>query len=187
MSTKPESAGGHIPPEPLFDLTGFVRRFFFTHRLLRIWLIFIGIIALTVALNQWAVDWVNKGLTAVTAEMTAFVLRLLGEQARTNGRMLIASPCTFEIIGECTAYYPIGVYIAAVMAYPCRMRTRLVGVGLGVPALVLINLGRVVSLCYAYQWFRSDFETLHVVVWQSLMMFLTFLLWTISCFLTTVT
>ena len=164
-------------PETRLDLADHIGRFFARHRLLKIWLIFAGIIALTAAFHQWATYWVNVWLAEVTAEMAAFTLRMLGEEAKTNGTMLLASPCTFEIIGECTAYYPIGVFIAAVMAYPCKLRPKLIGVALGVPALLVINLVRLITLCYAYSWFREAFETLHLVVWQSLIMILTFFLW----------
>ena len=82
-----------------------------------------------------------------------------------------------RIIPECTAVYPIGLFACGVLAFPCGWRRRLAGIGLGVPVLVLINLLRLVSLCYLGERFPSLFDTAHLLVWQSLMIFLTVLTW----------
>ena len=143
------------------------------------WLIFLAIIALLVAVDEWASYWVNVRFAELTAQATAWAMWLLGAQGRAEGALLVTSVCTFEIIGECTAYYPCALFIAAVFAYPCRWTRKLLGIGLGIPMLLLGNVVRLVSLCYLYRWFPLDFEMLHVLVWQSLILVFTIFLWNV--------
>ena len=69
------------------------------------------------------------------------------------------------------------IFIAAVIAHPARWGRRLLGIGLGVPALVVINIVRLVSLCYVGALRPDLFDVAHELVWQSLMVFLTVVLW----------
>ena len=41
----------------------------------------------------------------------------------------------------------------------------------------MINQVRLVSLFYIGHWFPGSFQTAHLVVWQSLMIFATVILW----------
>lgn len=143
----------------------------------RRWLVFLGVVAVMALLDEWASFWVNEELARLTAAVTAFLLRLAGAEGEAVGTFVQARHCSFEIIGECTAYYPCALYIAAVLAYPTSVRARLQGLALGVPALLAVNQLRLVSLCWVHGVAPEHFETAHVVVWQSLIMFATVLLW----------
>ena len=73
-------------------------------------------------------------------------------------------------------YWPVlfaAIFLAAVVAYPCRWRAKILGVGLGLPAVMLLNQLRLVSLCFLFRWDPAHLETAHVLVWQSLIVFLT--------------
>jgi exosortase/archaeosortase family protein len=82
-----------------------------------------------------------------------------------------------QVIGECTAYYPFAVFLAAVLAYPAGWQSKAVGIACGLPAVVAVNQLRLVSLAYINQWKPSAVDVAHVVVWQSLIIFLTLVLW----------
>ena len=60
----------------------------------------------------------------LTAQMTAWALRLLGAEAQANGRLVSSSVFSVEIIWECTAVFPIAVFVAAVLAYPCSWASK---------------------------------------------------------------
>jgi exosortase/archaeosortase family protein len=145
--------------------------------LIRQWLAFLAWISAFVALAQWAVNWVNVRLAEYTASALAAILSLLGWGGRAEGIEVHSRLCHFQIIGECTAYYPCAIYISAVLSYPCPLRTRLVGLLLGLPALLAINQGRLLTLCWIYHYHYERFETVHLLVWQSLIVFFTVLLW----------
>ena len=156
--------------------TSFFRR---NWGLFKNWILFVIVMGLFVAVDQRFYLWVNTVLVEWTTELTAGVLRLLGQSGRADGRWLWSSICSFEIIGECTAYYPVAIFVSAVIAFPARWTRKIFGVGVGVPAVLLLNQVRLVSLCYIHHWFPEQFEFLHVVVWQSLIVILTVVLWLI--------
>lgn len=147
--------------------------------LLKSWAIFVSALALMLAVSEWRSDWVNVLIPRWTAQTTGWALSALGQKATVNGVIVSCSKCTFEIIGECTAFFPGAILVAAILASPCVLRSKLVGLGLGIPALYLINLVRLVSLCFIYRSYPQAFEMVHLLVWQSLMIFLTILLWII--------
>jgi len=141
------------------------------------WALFLGFLGAMMALNEWKVAWVNLHFATFTAQVMAWILGVLGQNGHATGVHVSSSICSFRIIGECTAYYPLSIFIAAVLAFPSPWSRRILGVLLGVPALLLINQVRLVSLCYIYRPYRELFDTIHIVVWQSLIIFFTVVLW----------
>ena len=153
---------------------GFLRRY---GALFKHWVLFLGFLGAMIALNEWKVEWVNYHFTAFTAHFMAWLLKLLGQHGQATGLHVSSSICNFRIIGECTAYYPLSIFVAAVLAFPSPWRRRILGVLLGVPVMLLINQVRLISLCYIYRPYRELFDTIHIVVWQSLIIFFTVVLW----------
>jgi len=141
------------------------------------WAIFLGILGATVAINEWQTSWVNIHFAKATAEFMGLITRLLGEGGSVTGIHISTNVCKFKIIGECTAYYPISIFIAAVLAFPVPWLRRIVGVLVGVPILLVINQGRLISLCYLFRAYPDEFEMIHLVVWQSLIIFFTVFVW----------
>lgn len=144
----------------------------FTH-----WAIFLGILGATVAINQWQITWVNIHFASFTAEVMGWIMRTFGEGGAVHGIHVSTNVCKFKIIGECTAYYPMSIYIAAVLAFPVPWFRRFVGVLVGIPILFVINQGRLISLCYLLRVYPDEFEMIHLLVWQSLIIFFTVFIW----------
>jgi exosortase H (IPTLxxWG-CTERM-specific) len=147
--------------------------------ILRAWTVFAAMIALfttlLLVLNLYTGfdDWLNRA----TAAMLAGALWLLGAGGQTVGTIVTSKVFSAEIITECTAIFPIMIFLAAVIAYPSRWKQKLWGIVLGVPAILFVNLIRLVSLFYIGYWFPSVFETAHLLVWQSLIIFFAVLFW----------
>lgn len=118
-------------------------------------------------------DWLNHA----TAAMLAGALWLLGAGGQSIGTVVTSKIFSAEIITECTAIFPIMIFLAAVIAYPSGWKKKLWGILLGVPAIIFVNLIRLVSLFYIGYWFPSVFETAHLLVWQSLIIFFAVLFW----------
>ena len=145
---------------------------------LRAWLIFVVVYAALMAiLFLWAAPLVNRGLAPLTARATAWNLRLIGAGGYAVGTRVTSPLLTVEIITECTAIFPLIIFLAAVVSFPAPRRRKILGLALGVPALLVINQVRLVSLFYIGHWFPGAFQTAHLVVWQSLMIFATVLVW----------
>jgi archaeosortase B (VPXXXP-CTERM-specific) len=158
--------------------TAYARIFWNRHRIvIRSLLIFIVAIGAFQAIIdgigynfwQYVMSW--------TARMTAWGLSAIGFEAQADGRFVNSSLLDVEVIRECTAVHPILIFAAAVLAHPCGWKPKLLGIGLGIPTLLLINVVRMVSLCFVGNRYPDSFETIHLLVWQSLIIFLTVLIW----------
>lgn len=102
---------------------------------------------------------------ALNASASAVCLRALGENATSSGEH-VGGRYSLAIKEGCDAIEPAVLFGAAVLAFPVAWRRRLVGVALGFPALILLNLARIISLYYIGIYWNAAFETFHVYVWQ---------------------
>jgi len=150
------------------------------HRLaLRSWILFLAIFGALQGLFVLSGSAAQQALIEWTAWGTAAILDGIGANGRVDGTIVTSDLFAVEIILECTGIFPTLMFVAAVLAYPCAWRAKLAGVGLGVPAMLLLNQIRLVSLCFIGHWAPAVFSTAHLLVWQSLMIFLTVLLWSL--------
>ncbi len=69
------------------------------------------------------------------------------------------------------------IFLAAVLAFPASWKARFVGLGIGIVAIQLVNLIRVVALFFTGAYFPSFFDSSHTVVWQTLVILSGVLLW----------
>ena len=123
----------------------------------------------------------DRPVNQATARVTARTLTLFGLEGRAEGDV-VSSPAlgSLRIIFECTAAFPIIIFVAAVLAYPCGWRWKLAGVVTGVPAILAINVLRLMTLLYVAHAYPSAMEWVHLVVWQALFVVIVVLMWTLS-------
>jgi archaeosortase B (VPXXXP-CTERM-specific) len=110
----------------------------------------------------------------------AWSLSLLGLGGKAYHTVVTSSLEPVAIVRACTAVHPIAAYAAAVIAYPFSLRARLVGIAAGVPLILVLNQVRLVSLCYIGRWYPARFHSAHLLVWQSVIVLVTvvlFVLW----------
>jgi exosortase H (IPTLxxWG-CTERM-specific) len=139
--------------------------------------VFVGIIlAFVFALPVYR-GFINGPFPVAVANSTGFLLRVLGVDARTSGTSIISSIFSVEVIPACTGMFAYVFFFAAVVAYPCRLRDKLIGTSLGFPAIFIINLVRMVSLFYIGAYLPQFFEAAHLLFWQSLMIASAVLIW----------
>lgn len=146
--------------------------------LVQAWLVLGGTILAFVVLQPFLiyigfVRWANE----ITAQLLAFALRLLGNTSSVEGTIVRSQIFSLEIIFECTAILPIVLFVAAVAATPSRTKAKLLAFLWGLPLIVLFNLIRLVSLVYIGHLMPEAFETVHLFVWQPLMILFALALW----------
>lgn len=149
--------------------------------IIRAWTVFalmIGVFTTVLLVLNLYTDF-DSWLNHATAAMLAGALWLLGAGGQTVGTVVTSKIFSAEIITECTAIFPIMIFLAAVIAYPSGWKKKLWGIVLGVPAILFVNLIRLVTLFYIGYWFPSVFEAAHLLVWQSLIIFFAVLFWLI--------
>ena len=113
-----------------------------------------------------------------TAGATAFFVNLFGGEAEVDGAVILSPASSpLEIIPECLGIISMAIFVSAVLAYPCRIKQKMVGVAIGILALYVLNLVRTVSLFYINSHFPNFLDTAHNLIWQSLMILAAIVLW----------
>ena len=102
------------------------------------------------------------------AWMTEKVVRLAGVHAVSAGGVVSLSGFAVEIKNNCNAIYEVGLYTAAVWAYPATWRERLFGTLIGAGVLYVVNFLRILTLLTVGLHYRSWFEATHLYAWQAI-------------------
>jgi exosortase/archaeosortase family protein len=124
----------------------------------------VGVFAVLYAAQDGFVALVNRHLAWV-AERS---LRAMGVAAMSSGPVVSVGGFGVEIKSNCNAVYEIGLYAAAVWAYPATLREKAVGTAVGVGVLYAVNAVRVLALIGLGALARDWFELAHLYVWQLL-------------------
>ncbi len=111
------------------------------------------------------------------AWMTEKCLRLFGAQASSRGPVVPLSGFSVEIKNNCNVAYEIGLYTAAVWAYPASIRDRVIGTLLGGGVLYVANFLRIVTLLVVGLLQPAWFESTHLYAWQALFLLAVAICW----------
>lgn len=116
-------------------------------------------------------------LRTFVARSTGAILNLFGTDAQVDGTVVSSADFSMKIVNECTGIVSMLILFCAVIAYPSKIKGKLLGLGMGLPALFSLNLVRMVSLFYIGAFLPGVFETAHILVWQSLMVLAVIAIW----------
>ena len=116
-------------------------------------------------------------LRTFVAQSTSAILNVLGTGVQVDGTLVSSTDFSMIIVNECTGIISMIILLCAVIAYPAKIKGKLLGLAIGMPALFSLNLVRMVSLFYIGTFLPGVFETAHVLVWQSLMILAVIALW----------
>ncbi len=126
---------------------------------------------------NWVNDRVVEPFTAVVARASGVGLNLLGQKVTLQGTEIHGPRFAVNIRNGCNGVEAMLIFIAAVLAFPASWRSRLVGLVLGVAAIQVVNLVRVIALYLTGVYFPKLFDASHTVVWQSIVILFGVLLW----------
>jgi exosortase H (IPTLxxWG-CTERM-specific) len=84
---------------------------------------------------------------------------------------------TVEIIDECTGLFEMLIYLAAVISFPTTVRKKLVGIAVGIPAVYVFNILRIMILLIVGAVSKSFFEFMHLYLWQVTLIIMISVIW----------
>lgn len=147
--------------------------------LLKAYGVFLGCLVTFYTLLRTSVvrDFVAEPLAMAFASVGGLALNLLSMRAEASGTMLRVEGFSAKIDDVCTGIFVVAIYLSAVLAYPSRALQKLKGFLLGASAILILNLIRVISLMYIGRYAPDFFETAHLLIWQSLIIFSALLVW----------
>jgi len=111
------------------------------------------------------------------AAISAGVLSIFDGSVTANGETLSSPRFAVEIREGCDAIAPTVLYCLSVLFYPVSWSWRLKGIGVGIFALMILNVIRIISLYLTGAYAPSWFEFMHVDFWQVAFILFTVLLW----------
>jgi len=114
---------------------------------------------------------------AFNARVSSFAVRLFGGNAQADGVFILSGRNSFQVITECTSLIPTAIFVSAVVAWQSSFRDKLIGLGVGIPLLFVINIARIISLLYVGSAFPNYLDIAHFYVWQALLIIITVGLW----------
>ncbi len=149
----------------------------------RFFLLFIVLLAVLfgLELTPWGqvafvVPWTNA-----LAAISASIVTLFDPDVVASGKVIrsVANDFAVSIEAGCNGVEATIVLCAAILAFPAPWRHKAVGLVVGVLAVQLLNIVRVISLFYIGQWDFAMFEWAHQYVWQALIMLDVLVVWLI--------
>ena len=169
MSRKPAPATP-LPTEPSW------RRYRREIMFLAVFAVLLGGSFTLISLN-WVNDHVIEPFTGGIARVSGVVLDLIGQDVTMQGTVIRNSRFAVNIRNGCNGVEAMLIFLAAVLAFPASWRSRLLGLGIGIVAIQVVNLIRVVALFLTGIYFPKLFDASHTVIWQTLVILSGVLLW----------
>jgi exosortase H (IPTLxxWG-CTERM-specific) len=126
---------------------------------------------------NWVNDHVIEPFTGGVARASGAALDLLGQDIQRQGTILRSRLFAVNIKNGCNGVEAMLIFLSAVLAFPAPWRARLTGLVLGIVAIQLLNLVRVVALFLTGAYFPDFFDTSHTVIWQTVVILFSVVLW----------
>jgi exosortase/archaeosortase family protein len=117
-------------------------------------------------------------LQTLTAQAVLALIHWAGlEAVREASAIYHPAGFAFEISRGCLGLVPAGFLVVSVLATSGSSRAKLVGLALGLPLLMAVNLARLLHLFYLGVRRPDLFDVAHQVVWQGVFVVTVFGLW----------
>jgi exosortase H (IPTLxxWG-CTERM-specific) len=149
----------------------------------RFFVVFVVMLAVLflLELTPWAQDYFVVPWTSALATVSTSIVSVFDPNVIVTGKVIRSTTNGFAVSIEagCNGVEATLVLLAAIFAFPAPWRHRFVGLAIGIAAVQLLNVVRVISLFYIGQWDYAVFEWAHLYVWQSLIMLDVLIVWLI--------
>lgn len=127
----------------------------------------------------YLVSLLDDAVLEPTAKVCGWLLSWIGQDVGVYGALIRGPQTRFEIVGECTAVFPAVLLVSGILAFPAGVRAKLLGVLAFLPAVLLLNQLRLLTLWFVQRHAPDAFDLVHVYVWQPLMVVLVVVLFVV--------
>lgn len=124
------------------------------------------------ALIHFLPPFATGPLNAHTAATLGLVLNSLGIPVSAANDLVSGPGLAFRIIPECTPIFTAGLFLCFVGFYPAAFRDKAKALLMGIPALYLGNLARLVGIAFICRYDWRLFDLVHVYFGQVFTLFL---------------
>lgn len=113
----------------------------------------------------------------LTADGSAYLIGLAGIPVTQDGILLHLPSITLQIDFACTAITIMALYVSLILAYRAPWKLRLLGIGVGLPVIVVANLARIVATAFTAEYAPNLMHTFHDYLFQVSMVVVAVALW----------
>ena len=141
--------------------------------------VFLLVLAGSFTLLSWQPvnDHLVEPFTGLVAVASGAGLDLIGQDVTRQGTMLRSPRFAVNIKNGCNGIEAMVILLAAIVAFPAPWRSRLIGLGIGIAGIQLVNLVRVMALFLTGAYLPRFFDSSHTVVWQTVVIASAVVLW----------
>ena len=151
--------------------------------MVRFFVLFVVLLAVMfgLELTPWAQQFLVVPWTNALAAISTSIVTLFDANVVASGNVMRNTANGFAVAIEagCNGVEAAIVLVAAMLAFPAPWSYRALGIAIGIAAVQILNIVRVISLFYIGQWDFAVFEWTHQYVWQALIMLDVLVVWLI--------
>lgn len=111
------------------------------------------------------------------ATLVAAIMQSFHADVVATGNEIHYGTFSCRVIPECTGIDLIGLFVAAVGAFPSSWKSKVIGLALGLPTLFALNLIRMVALVHVGSRWPSALDVAHLYVAPLIVLTATLTLW----------
>jgi exosortase H (IPTLxxWG-CTERM-specific) len=146
--------------------------------LLRSCIIFAACLGLTIFAYSKFINEDYNVLVVFTAKVTGAILSVFDSNGiNVDGTLVSSETFSMRIVTLCTGLIPSAIFVSAILAYPSKLKHKILGIITGIVAIYSLNLVRMVSIFYIGVFIPSFFDAAHGLIWQSITILLAIVLW----------
>jgi exosortase H (IPTLxxWG-CTERM-specific) len=127
--------------------------------------------------NSFFSKRVIEPFTGFVAFCSSQILNVFGSWTSVSGTNLSSKDFGINVVYGCNGALATAILLSGIIAYPSRMKEKLMGILIGIPAIFVINQVRVISLFLLGRKYPGVFEEVHVYVWQPIIIIFAILVW----------
>jgi exosortase H (IPTLxxWG-CTERM-specific) len=146
--------------------------------------LFLVLLVILFALELWAPVQVAVIMpwTEFLSFLSVSAITLFDDNVVASGNVIRSTVSGFAVSIEpgCNGVEAVIVLVAAILAFPAPLRYKANGLLIGIFAIMVLNLLRILTLFYLGQWHQGMFEWAHLYVWPVLIILdalIVFVIW----------
>ena len=142
---------------------------------------FFGVFVLVIALFYIMVAVFNEKIfdpyINVTASLAALFIKIFNSSVHATAGVISSSTCSLTLSFGCEGSEPLVLFIAGCLAFPTPWKLKLIGLGIGIVSLYLMNIFRIAGLYFIMGHWETSFSMFHDVIFPVIFIFISIIVW----------
>ncbi|GAB1372511.1 hypothetical protein MASR1M45_25730 [Candidatus Kapaibacterium sp.] len=139
--------------------------------------IYIGIIILYYVFISFDNNPILEIYINITSKISALILSIFDSSIIADKQLISGSKFSVILSFGCEGSEPVAIFFAGVMSYPSVIKYKLQGLVIGLPALYLLNIIRIILLYFIGVNFNTLFDFAHTTLFPIIFILIALAFW----------